>query len=212
MTLEPRGHLDPSKPRKSNELQYQTSTMTVREAVTPVNFRECDVEGAWVVGLDRRTDDRGYFARVWCPEELQARGLNPALPQVNTALSLRSGTLRGMHFQVPPHAEVKIARCLRGAAFDVVLDLRPTSPTFRRWYGLTLTPDSGEMLYIPEGCAHGYLTLADDTELLYFTSKPYAAEAARGVRYDDPAFDIRWPAPIRIVSDADRSWQDAPSS
>jgi len=171
-----------------------------------LKFRESDVEGAWVIGLDRREDDRGYFARVWCHDELQSRGLEGALSQVNTGLSRRAGTLRGMHFQVAPHSEVKIARCTRGAAFDVVVDLRPASPTFRRWFGLTLTPESGEMLYVPEGCAHGYLTLADDTELLYFTSKPYAAHAAKGVRYDDPAFGIRWPDAIRVVSDADSSW------
>lgn len=171
-----------------------------------MKFRESDVEGAWVIGLERREDDRGYFARVWCHDELQARGLEPALSQVNTASSLRAGTLRGMHFQLAPHAEVKIVRCTRGAAFDVVLDLRPASRTYRRWCGLTLTPESGEMLYIPEGCAHGYLTLADNTDLLYFTSKPYAANAAKGVRYDDPAFGIRWPDAIRVISDADSSW------
>ena len=173
-----------------------------------MNFRETEISGAWVIGLDRREDERGYFARIWCHDELQVRGLDPALSQVNTALSLRSGTLRGMHFQAAPHAEVKIARCIRGAAFDVVLDLRPASSTFRRWFGLTLTPESGEMLYVPEGCAHGYLTLADNTELLYFTSKPYAAHAAKGVRHDDPAFGVRWPDAIRVLSDADRSWPD----
>ncbi|MBL8513004.1 MAG: dTDP-4-dehydrorhamnose 3,5-epimerase family protein, partial [Betaproteobacteria bacterium] len=151
-------------------------------------------------------DERGYFSRVWCQDELSRQGLNAGLSQVNTALSALQGTLRGMHFQVAPHAEVKIARCLRGAAFDVVLDLRPDSPAFRRWFGLLLTPQSGEMLYIPEGCAHGYLTMADDTELLYFSSVPYAPAAARGVCHDDPAFGIRWPADVRVISQADRSW------
>lgn len=171
-----------------------------------MRFRATSIPGAWIIGLDKREDHRGYFARVWCRNELLANGLVSDLSQVNTALSTSAGTLRGMHFQKAPHDEVKIARCLRGSAYDVVLDLRQESPTFRLWYGLELTPDAGEMLYIPAGCAHGYLTLADNTELLYFTSKPYDANAASGVRYDDPAFDIRWPGKINSISDADRSW------
>lgn len=173
-----------------------------------VKFTETEIPGAWVIGLDRRVDERGYFARVWCQHELDSHGLNGTCVQVNTAFSPKAGTLRGMHFQVSPHAEVKIARCLRGAAFDALIDLRPESPTFRRWYGVTLTPDSGEMLYVPEGCAHGYLTLTDETEVMYFTSRFYAADAAKGVRYDDTAFEIHWPAEIRVISGADKSWPD----
>lgn len=171
-----------------------------------MKFRETDIPGAWVIGMDKREDERGYFARVWCANELHSLGLNAGLSQVNTALSLRAGTLRGMHFQMASHAEVKIVRCLRGAVFDVVLDLRRRSPTFRQWFGLALTPDSGEMLYIPKGCAHGYLTQADNTELLYFTSHSYVANAANGVRHDDPAFGIQWPGAINVISQADRSW------
>ena len=173
-----------------------------------MKFTETGISGAWVIGLDKRVDERGYFARVWCQRELENRGLNSACVQVNTALSPKAGTLRGMHFQIAPDAEVKIARCLRGAAFDVLIDLRPESSTFRHWYGLTLTPESGEMLYVPEGCAHGYLTLTDETEVMYFTSRFYAANAAKGVRHNDPAFDIEWPAEIRVISGADKSWPD----
>ena len=173
-----------------------------------MKFKETGISGAWIIGFDKREDDRGYFARVWCHQELLSRGLSGTCAQVNTAHSPRAGTLRGMHFQASPHAEVKIARCVRGAAFDALIDLRPDSKTFRRWFGMKLTPDSGEMLYVPEGCAHGYLTLSDDTEVMYFTSNFYAANATRGVRYDDPAFDIRWPATVKVISAVDQSWPD----
>ena len=171
-----------------------------------MKFRETDIEGARIIELDRSVDERGFFARVWCELEMGQHSLSAGISQINTAYSPRAGTLRGLHFQLPPHAEVKIARCLRGAVYDVIVDLRPTSRTYGRWLGVTLTPNGGESLYVPEGCAHGYLTLSNDTELMYLTSRPYAPTAARGVRFDDPAFEIRWPGEIRIVSDADRSW------
>jgi dTDP-4-dehydrorhamnose 3,5-epimerase len=171
-----------------------------------VLFRETPVSGAFVIEPERRVDERGYFARVFCERELAERGLESSVRQINTGFSPRAGTLRGMHFQLEPHAEVKIVRCVRGAAFDVVLDLRRDSPTFARWYGIELTADNGTQLYLPRGTAHGYLTLKDDTELIYSTSSPYAAQAARGVRYDDPAFGIQWPAGIRVISAADSSW------
>lgn len=171
-------------------------------------FEELAVRGAFALRPERRTDDRGYFARLWCQRELAERGLVNHIEQINTGVSPRAGTLRGMHYQLPPHAEVKVARCTRGAAFDVVVDLRRHSPTYRRWAGVTLTPEEGTLVYVPEGCAHGYLTLADDTELIYLTSAPYAPGAARGVRFDDPAFAIEWPAAAGIVSQPDRSWPD----
>ncbi len=171
-------------------------------------FTRGSIEGAWLIDLERRTDERGYFARVFCADELRKQGLVDRFEQVNTGFNPQSGTLRGLHYQEAPHAEVKIARCTRGAVFDVAVDLRPASSTFRQWMGATLTADDGRMLYVPEGCAHGYFTLCPDTELVYFTSCIYAPAAARGVRYDDPAFGIPWPGSIRIVSQADRSWPD----
>lgn len=169
-------------------------------------FRETPVAGAFVIEPERRADERGYFARVFCERELSQRGLEGGIQQINTGFSPRSGTLRGMHYQVEPHAEVKIVRCVRGAVFDVVVDLRRDSPSFARWYGIELNENDGLQLYLPRGTAHGYLTLENDTELVYSTSSPYAPEAARGVRYDDPAFGIEWPAAIHVISAADSSW------
>lgn len=171
-------------------------------------FEELDVAGAFVVEPQRREDDRGYFARVWCGDELARRGLVERVAQINTGFSPKAGTLRGLHYQLPPHAEVKFARCTRGAVYDVVLDLRRSSPSYRAWAAVELTADDGRMLYVPEGCAHGYLTLADDSELEYLTSHPYAPGAARGVRFDDAAFAIAWPSLPRVISQADRSWAD----
>jgi len=173
-----------------------------------VKFTETDIPGAWLIGMDKREDDRGFFARVWCDDEFRAHGLNPSHVQVNTQFSPRAGTLRGMHFQLAPHAEIKVARCLRGAAFDVLIDLRRGSPTFCKWFGMTLTPDAGDMLYVPEGCAHGYLTLEENTEVLYFASHTFAPKSATGVRFNDPAFNIRWPRSIDVISQADCAWPD----
>ena len=169
-------------------------------------FSDTEIDGAFLIEPERRADERGYFARVFCEKELAERGLVANISQANTGFSPRAGTLRGLHFQLAPHAEVKIARCLRGAVFDVALDLRPDSPTYRRWSGQLLSAENGRLLYVPAGCAHGYLTLAPDTELIYFTSVPYAPTAARGIRYDDPAFAIAWPATVEVISKADLSW------
>jgi dTDP-4-dehydrorhamnose 3,5-epimerase len=173
-----------------------------------VRFSETGVAGAYLIEIERKGDDRGYFARSWCRSELEARGLSARIEQINVGFNRLRGTLRGMHFQVAPHAETKIVRCTRGSVFDVVVDLRPDSPTFRRWTGVELTADNGRMLYIPEGCAHGYQTLEDASEICYLTSKPYAPDAARGVRHDDPAFGVLWPLPVTSISQADRSWPD----
>jgi dTDP-4-dehydrorhamnose 3,5-epimerase len=171
-------------------------------------FEPLSVAGAYLISPQKRTDERGYFARVFCRDELAAQGLCGDYCQANTALSPRAGTLRGLHFQRRPHAEVKLIRCTRGRVFDVVLDLRRDSPTYLRWQGVELSADNAAMLYAPEGTAHGYLTLSDDTELLYMTSAKYAPDAATGVRFDDPAFGIRWPRDIALVSQADRGWPD----
>lgn len=171
-------------------------------------FEEGSVQGAFLIRPEPRTDERGHFARIYCEDELARRGLIAPVTQINTGFSPCAGTLRGMHFQTAPHAEVKIMRCLRGAAFDVVVDLRPDSPTRGRWFAAELSAENGLLMYAPAGTAHGYLTLRDDTELMYLTSKPYAPQAAQGVRFDDPAFGIEWPRDITVVSKADRGWPD----
>lgn len=171
-------------------------------------FEELAVSGAFAIRPARRGDERGHFARTWCRAEMAERGLVDRIEQINTGFSPRRGTLRGLHWQVPPHHEVKVVRCTRGAAFDVVVDLRQGSPTYRQWAGVHLGSDEGVIVYVPEGCAHGYLTLLDATEVEYLTSAMYAPEAARGVRHDDPAFAVDWPAEIVLMSAADRSWPD----
>jgi dTDP-4-dehydrorhamnose 3,5-epimerase len=166
------------------------------------------IPGVCVLELEPRRDERGYFARQWCAEEFTRAGLNPAVSQINLARSTATGTLRGVHYQITPHAEVKFVRCTRGAVYDVAVDLRADSPTFRQWFGIELDAESGRMLYIPEGCGHGFLTLMPETDLVYQASVPYAPGSARGVRHDDPAFAIEWPAPIRVISQQDRGWPD----
>ena len=172
-------------------------------------FTEIELPGAYVVDLERREDDRGFFARAWCSEEFAAQGLDARLTQCNISFNVHRGTVRGMHMQEPPHAEVKLVRCTRGAIYDVIVDLRPDSPAYRRWTGVELTEDNRTMLYVPEGFAHGYQALADGTEIFYQVSEPYAPGAERGVRWDDPAFAIAWPDPDHaILSEKDRSWPD----
>jgi dTDP-4-dehydrorhamnose 3,5-epimerase len=173
-----------------------------------VRFTRGTVAGCYVIDLEKRSDDRGYFARAWCEREFSEQGLSTRIAQVNVGVSRKAGTLRGLHYQAGSHGEVKVVSCPRGAVYDVAVDLRPGSPTFRRWQGLELSAETGRMFYIPEGCAHGYLTLTDDTELMYSTSRPYAPDAARGVRYDDPAFGIAWPVQISTISPADAAWPD----
>ena len=171
-------------------------------------FTETMVKGAYVIDLECRADDRGFFARAWCQKEFEAHGLTAQLAQVNMALSTRKGTLRGMHYQLDPCHEAKVVFCTRGAVFDVVVDLRRESPTHGHWAAVELTAGNHRSLYIPERCAHGYQTLEDDTELWYQTSQFYSPDHARGVRYNDPAFGIAWPLEIDKMSDTDRSWPD----
>ena len=173
-----------------------------------MKFTPASIEGAYVIDLEKRADERGYFARAWCEHEFAVHGLGTRIAQVNVGVSTKAGTLRGLHYQQAPHGEVKLARCARGAVYDVAVDLRPASPTFGRWHGCELSAENGRMLYVPEGCAHGYLTLRDDTELTYFTSAPYAPDAARGVRHDDPAFSIAWPRTVTTISSQDAGWPD----
>lgn len=173
-----------------------------------MEFVETALKGAYLVRPKRIEDDRGFFARAWCRDEFAGHLLNPGIAQLNVAFSHRKGTLRGLHHQHAPHAEAKFVRCTRGAIFDVIVDLRADSPTRGKWFGAELTADNGTMLYAPEGFAHGYQTLADDTEIYYLTSVPYAAAAASGVRYDDEGFGIKWPLPVAVISEADRTWPD----
>jgi dTDP-4-dehydrorhamnose 3,5-epimerase len=171
-----------------------------------VLFEATELSGAFVIDLEPIEDERGFFARSWCVSELAQAGLDAVFVQENVGFSTRRGTLRGLHFQRAPHAEAKLVRCTRGAVWDVALDLRPDSSTTGRWVGVELNADNRRMLYAPAGCAHGYVTLTDQAEVRYLTSHPFAPEAADGVRYDDPAFDIAWPVGVEIVSERDRAW------
>jgi dTDP-4-dehydrorhamnose 3,5-epimerase len=171
-------------------------------------FSETKISGVYVIDVERRRDGRGFFARTWCERELQENGLTNSVVQENVAFSHKQGCVRGMHFQLFPHEEVKIVRCTMGAVYDVAIDLRPDSPTHKKWMAVELTADNHRMVYIPEGCAHGYQTLVDNSEICYQTSRFYAPDVARGVRYNDPAFSVDWPLPVQVISEADSSWPD----
>jgi dTDP-4-dehydrorhamnose 3,5-epimerase len=174
-----------------------------------VIFRETELPGAYVIELERREDERGFFARAWCRGELADHGLDARVAQANVSWNERQGTLRGLHFQRAPHAEVKLVRCTRGAVYDVIVDLRPDSRTYTRWLGVELSAENGRTLYVPEGFAHGYQTLADASETFYLVSEPYTPGAEGGVRWDDPTFAIAWPdVSERVISVKDRSWPD----
>lgn len=171
-------------------------------------FRETPLAGAFLVELEPREDERGFFARVFCEREFTEQGLSARFVQVNDSLARAAGTLRGMHYQLPPHAETKLVRCLRGTLFDVIVDLRPGSRTFRRHFGVRLDAETRSMLYVPRGFAHGFVTLEPDTEALYFVDAFYAPEAERGMRWDDPALGIEWPLEPRVISEKDRTHPD----
>ncbi len=171
-----------------------------------MKFHETKIPGVVEIHPERKPDERGFFARTWCQNEFASNGLNSKLVQSSISFNTRKGTLRGMHYQALPHAEVKVVRCTRGAIYDVVVDLRPHSPTFKEWIGLTLTAENRNMIYIPEGCAHGFVTLEDKSEILYQMSEFYDAGSARGVRWDDPAFQIVWPEHVQVISERDRTY------
>jgi dTDP-4-dehydrorhamnose 3,5-epimerase len=173
-----------------------------------MEFREIKLRGAFLIVLKRIEDERGYFARTWCATEFAKHGLTASVSQINSGFNPHKGTLRGLHFQDPPHAEAKLVRCTRGAVWDVIVDLRPESATRGQWFGSELTADNANMMFAPEGFAHGYQTLCDNTEVTYLTSATYAPAAARGVRYNDPSFGISWPLPPRLISRADEGWPD----
>jgi dTDP-4-dehydrorhamnose 3,5-epimerase len=173
-----------------------------------VKFTETPLAGAYVIDIEPHADERGFFARTWCREEVGALGLNADVAQCSTSYNKRRGTLRGMHYQARPYAECKFVRCIRGSIYDVILDLRPSSPTYQEWFGVELTADNRRGLYIPEDLAHGFQTLADDTEVYYQISAFYRPDYSRGVRWNDPAFGIRWPLAERVMSERDLSFPD----
>lgn len=169
-------------------------------------FTETKLRGAFVITPEKLEDERGFFARTWCAEEFQERGLEPRLAQCSISFNEKKGTLRGMHYQLAPYEETKLVRCTRGAIYDVMLDLRTGSPTYKHWLGMELTADNHRMLYIPRGLAHGFQTLHEHTEVFYQISESYVPESAAGVRWDDPAFDIEWPLEISAISERDASF------
>lgn len=173
-----------------------------------MRFTPTEIKDAYVIDIEQRADERGFFARTWCQNEFAQHGLVATIAQANMSYNHRRGTLRGMHFQRAPHAEVKIIRCTRGAIYDVIIDLRPESPTYRRWIGVELSARNYRMLYVPEGFGHGFQTLEDETEVAYNVSQFYTPGAEGGVRYNDPAFGITWPLPVSVISEKDAAWPD----
>jgi dTDP-4-dehydrorhamnose 3,5-epimerase len=173
-----------------------------------VIFTETKLAGAFLIKPEKIEDERGFFARLWCEREFQERGLDSRLAQCSLSFNTQKGTLRGMHYQRTPYAETKIVRCTRGAIYDVILDLREDSATFKEWVGVNLTADNHLMLYIPKGCAHGFQTLLDETEVLYQMSEFYRPEAAEGVRWNDAAFAVEWPLEVSVISERDARYAD----
>jgi dTDP-4-dehydrorhamnose 3,5-epimerase len=173
-----------------------------------MEFIETALKGAFLIRQKRIEDHRGFFSRAWCREEFIQHGLNPNMVQLNTAFSFQQGTVRGLHYQEKPHEEAKLIRCTRGAIYDVIIDLRADSSTRGQWHGEELTASNGTMLYAPEGFAHGYQTLLDNTEMYYLTSAFYAPEAARGVRYNALGLGIPWPVSVTAISEQDQKWPD----
>ena len=169
-------------------------------------FLETKIPGVFEIQVEPKADDRGFFARSWCREECQLKGLNPDVVQCNISFNLRKGTLRGMHYQAAPWGEAKLVRCTRGSIYDVAVDLRPDSVAFKQWVAVVLSAADRNMIYIPENCGHGFLTLEDETEVFYQMSQLYNPESARGVRLDDPAFQIAWPGDVEVISERDATY------
>ncbi len=171
-------------------------------------FCETTLKGAFTLQPERLEDERGFFARSWCEREFEAHSLNTKVVQCNISFNKKRGTLRGMHFQKVPHEEVRLVRCTMGAIYDVIVDIRPLSKTFKQWYSIELTANNRKILYIPEGFAHGFITLEKDTEVFYQMSEFYAPESASGVRWNDPAFKIIWPIETTVISEKDEKFPD----
>ncbi|CAN5495749.1 dTDP-4-dehydrorhamnose 3,5-epimerase [soil metagenome] len=173
-----------------------------------MHFEPTSIEGVRIIHPKQYSDERGYFARTWDIAQFAAHNMASTLNQCSTSFNHRAGTLRGMHFQKAPHEEAKVIRCTRGAIYDVAVDLRPASPTFKKWVGAELNENNGAAIYIPKGCAHGFLTLQDYSEVLYLISSPYVPEAGSGVRYNDPAFGIEWPRSVEVIIERDANYPD----
>lgn len=172
-------------------------------------FHETELEGAYLIELEKHEDSRGFFARSFCRKEFEKNGLNPKVMQANLSYSQSRGTLRGLHYQVQPHAEAKFVRCTSGSIYDVIVDLRPESSSYRQWLGIELLAKAHKMIYVPEGFAHGYLTLADHTEVMYQVSEFYAPNVEKGIRWNDPYFAIKWPeTETLLISEKDQGWPD----
>ena len=170
-------------------------------------FTETPLKNAYVIELERIEDERGFFARFWCIREFEEHGLNPNLAQCNISFNAKKGTLRGMHYQAAPHEEAKLVRCTKGQLYDVIIDLRPESPSFKQWFGIELTAENRRAIYIPEGFAHGFQSLEHGTEVFYQMSELYHPESARGVRFNDPAFGIEWPLSNPNTSPKDSTYK-----
>lgn len=173
-----------------------------------MTFHETKLPGVYEIHIEPQCDERGFFARCWCQKELESRGLSARVAQCSISFNARKGTLRGMHYQAEPFSETKIVRCTKGAIYDVAVDLRPNSPTFKEWVAVILTAANRHMLYVPQGCGHGLMTLEDETEVFYQISEFYNPESARGVRWDDLAFRISWPSAVEVISERDRTYPD----
>jgi len=171
-------------------------------------FTETKLKGAYIIDIEKLEDERGFFARSWCQKEFSDHGLNPRLVQCNISFSARKGTLRGMHYQVEPFAEAKLIRCTMGSLFDVIVDIRNDSPSYKHYIGVTLTPQNRTMLYVPEGFAHGFITFEDNTEVCYQMSEFYSSDHASGFRWNDSSFGIQWPMDVRIISERDSCYPD----
>ncbi len=173
-----------------------------------MTFHETKLANVFEVRIEPKSDERGFFARSWCQKEFEDKGLDPKVAQCSISFNWRKGTLRGMHYQAEPHAETKVVRCTRGAVYDVVVDLRPHSPTYKAWTAVILRALDRNMVYIPAGCGHGFLTLEDETEVFYQISEFHSPESARGVRWNDPAFQILWPGAVEVISERDQTYPD----
>ena len=173
-----------------------------------MKFTETKLKGAFIVEIEKLTDDRGFFARAWCRKEFEAHGLTSAVVQANVSFNRKRGTLRGMHYQIAPFQESKLIRCTRGAIYDVIIDLRPESPTYKKWIGVELTADNYTLFFVPEDFSHGFITLMDDTEITYQVSQFYTPGSEKGIRFNDPTFNIQWPLEVSVISDKDSNWPD----
>jgi dTDP-4-dehydrorhamnose 3,5-epimerase len=172
-----------------------------------VIFTPTELQGAFEIELNKLKDDRGFFARAWCEKEFAEQGLTPVVHQVNVSYNVKQGTLRGIHYQVAPYQEAKTVRCTRGAIYDVIIDLRKDSATYKQWIGVELTANNYKMLYVPEDFGHGFITLEDNTEVTYQVSEFYTPGAEQGIRWDDPVFNITWPESVQVISEKDANWE-----